>query len=350
MPSPRRRYPRVLLMCFALANVAFAEARATTGAPQKILIFVEDADGALAHRMRAEFAALGFDVNLQPTAEIGRRSLEDRARAARAIAAIRVEHNDVGVEMSIMDRTTGKTTSRNISIPSGAEPPAPELVVLRTVELLRASLLELEASHPNRGDIPPGPRVQALLPPRPPTLTPKHNEVSQFALGGGGDVRTVKGAKAGFDLHLSLDFYPIAKAKIGTRLGLRLPLVPLRITASEGSTDVSALSLYGVLLLSMGSNSARTFADVGIGGAVDWLSASGIPTGTNSGRTGRGTTFSPLFAANVGLRIGANTSLRLEGAMGCALPSATVRFAGRDVAEWACPWFTIGTSAAIAWP
>jgi len=347
MQSPKRRFHHRLLLLFALGGPICPSAWATSEEPQSILIFVEDADGALAHRMRAEFAALGFEVNLQTTVSVGPRSLEDHARTARAIAAIRVDHNDAGVEMSIMDRTTGKTTTRSISIPSGAEPPAPELVVLRTVELLRASLLELEAPHPNRGDIPASPKVRALLPSRPKEPPPK---VSTIALAGGADTRKVKGADAGFDLQLSADFRLFAKAPLSTRLGLRVPLLPIRITASEGTADFSALSVYGVLLLTSGKPQARIFGDLGVGAEVDWLSASGTSAGTNSGRTSRGVVFSPLFAADAGWRIGASTALRADTAVGCTLPTATVRFAGRDVVKWACPWFSVGTSVVVSFP
>lgn len=346
MPWPKRRLSRGLLLSFALLLSVRTWASPDV---QTVLVFVEDADGPLAHRMRAEFVALGFDVNLQATQTVGESSLEELARAAHAIAAIRVDHNDVGVEMSIMDRTTGKTTSRSISIPSGSEPPAPELVVLRTVELLRASLLELEAPHPNRGDVPAGPKVRALLPPRPPA-PPVPPETGKFALAGGANLRETKGASMGFDLQLSLDIRPFASAPVSTRIGLRLPLRPMRITSTEGSTDVSALSLTGAFLFNVGKPASRAFADLGLGYAADWLSTSGNASGDNSGRTARGVVFSPFFVTDAGLRLGAHSALRLDGSLGCALPSATIRFAGRDVAEWACPWFSAGTSAVVSWP
>ncbi len=346
MPSRQRQFSCALLLAFALFWVRGVWA---TPDGQTVLVFVEDADGPLAHRMRAEFVALGFDVNLQTTDSVGSRSLEELARAAHAIAAIRVEHNDVGVEMSIMDRATGKTTSRSISIPSGTEPPAPELVVLRTVELLRASLLELEAPHPTRGDVSPGPKVRALLPPRPaaPASPPPK---STFLLAGGADLRKVKGASAGFDIQLSIDLHPFASAPVSTRFALRLPIVPMRLTSTEGSTDVSALSLAGALLLNAGKPTSRVFADLGLGYAADWLSTNGTASGANAGRTARGVVFSPLLLTDAGLRLGTHSALRLDGSVGCTLPSATIRFAGRDVADWACPWFSVGTSAVIALP
>ena len=78
--------------------------------------------------------------------------LEARARAANAVGAIRITGSGSGsVEMTILDRATGKTVSRHLAIATPSDPASAELVATRTVELLRASLMELEAPHPPRG-------------------------------------------------------------------------------------------------------------------------------------------------------------------------------------------------------
>src|SRR5450432_1318089 len=123
-------------------------------APTRTVVIVfEPHTEAVSQRLRQEIEAMGFEVALQPeSAEAS--SLESLAVAGRAIAAIRVKPLEAGgVEMTVLDRATGKTVHRELARVSAADPACEELVATRTVELFRASLMELGAGHPARGDV-----------------------------------------------------------------------------------------------------------------------------------------------------------------------------------------------------
>src|SRR5688500_8238648 len=134
MPERRVRALVVwLLLLFAWAPPARAEQGPA------LVVLIDPGLPALSRRLEEEIEALGLSVVNVP--EIGPgESLEDRARSAQAVAAIRVMSAGSGfVEMTIVDRATGKTVSRRLAIATPADPAAAELVATRTVELLRAS-------------------------------------------------------------------------------------------------------------------------------------------------------------------------------------------------------------------
>lgn len=114
---------------------------------EKILL-VDDADTRpVGVRLRAELVSLGFEVELAPAPEVepSRASLEQAAREAGAVAALRVRASRAGVEVWVMDRVTSKTVLREVVFTGGDDE---GLVAVRAVELLRASLLEVALPGP----------------------------------------------------------------------------------------------------------------------------------------------------------------------------------------------------------
>lgn len=114
---------------------------------EKILL-VDDADTRpVGVRLRAELVSLGFEVELAlaPEVEPSRASLEQAAREAGAVAALRVRASRAGVEVWVMDRVTSKTVLREVVFTGGDDE---GLVAVRAVELLRASLLEVALPGP----------------------------------------------------------------------------------------------------------------------------------------------------------------------------------------------------------
>src|SRR5262249_3907446 len=129
---------------------------AHTGDPAESLIF-------------ADLSILGFDVVTVPEddAQPTRRNLEQAARRLGAIAAIRITPLRQGAELGIFDRVTGKTVLRAVRFDeerqASSNLPAEALVSMRVVELLRASLLEIEAAQRPRGELPPPPEAKRLV-------------------------------------------------------------------------------------------------------------------------------------------------------------------------------------------
>lgn len=111
-------------------------------------------------RLRAELAGAGFEsVSVQLTVE-GHDSVEDAARRTGSVAAIGVNRfGGVDAEVWVADRVTGKTVLRRVAVQS-LTADAAAIFAIRAVELLKASLLELEESHPPRGDVQATPEMR----------------------------------------------------------------------------------------------------------------------------------------------------------------------------------------------
>jgi hypothetical protein len=147
-----RGWPKLArLVALSLLILAPSKVRAEPGAGTILLVVDERAD-ALATRVAAELSALGFEVSSQ-TRQPSAPELASEARRAGAFAAIGIGPTADGtVEITVLDRVTGKTLRREVLGRSLTDPTTRELVALRASELLRASLMEIEAPHPPRGD------------------------------------------------------------------------------------------------------------------------------------------------------------------------------------------------------
>src|SRR5688572_12877487 len=159
-PLPFRSWRTVLwiAMAMAVARVAAAD-------PSALIAVVRDpeTDERTLTRLRSELDALGLrvvEVSASP-GDRSPRSLERSAREVGAFAALRIVPWERGIEVWIADRITGKTVLRELVVAPGEA--TEDVVALRAVELLRASLLELELPHEQSGDVPPPPAVKRLV-------------------------------------------------------------------------------------------------------------------------------------------------------------------------------------------
>ncbi len=120
----------------------------------------------LGNRLKAELAIAGFDnVELDPNGPGDAASLEVAARNAGAFAAIAVvRKGDLDADVWVTDRVTGKAVLRRVHFPADSAD-APAIFAIRAVELLHASLLELEEPQPPRGDVQPTPEVRQWVEP-----------------------------------------------------------------------------------------------------------------------------------------------------------------------------------------
>ena len=147
----------------ASALVAPGRARAESGATLVAIVTAEP-NSSLTRRVRAELEGLGVDVIVLKPPDEGspsRAPLEQAARSVGAVAAVRLVASSEGkVEVWVADRVTGKAVVRELDAPeSGASDAA---VAIGSVELLRASLMELHSGEPPHGDAPANEKIQAL--------------------------------------------------------------------------------------------------------------------------------------------------------------------------------------------
>src|SRR5580704_2293598 len=183
--------------------VAPDRARGESGATLVAIVTAEP-NSSLTRRVRAELEGLGLDVIVLKPPEEGspsRAPLEQAARSVGAVAAVRLIASSEGkVEVWVADRVTGKAVVRELDAPaSGASDAA---VAIGSVELLRASLMELHSGEPPHGDAPANEKIQAL------------------ALPGSGEPRLARlGLSAGAGAELGIrGLGPSADAEIGVWL------------------------------------------------------------------------------------------------------------------------------------
>ena len=115
----------------------------------------------LARRLRQEIESLGLVVRWIAPEGVHLPSLEDEAIAAGAVASIRIAPTGTGdVEMTIFDSVSGKTANWKVVAATTSDPAAAEIMATRTIELLRASLLEMAARRSSGPEAPTAPEIQ----------------------------------------------------------------------------------------------------------------------------------------------------------------------------------------------
>jgi hypothetical protein len=139
-----------------LCVVAIALVSGTSGAQPRVLIVIDESSGAAGLpdrqgavvQLRAELETAGFEVVVQRSgAADSARALDQAAHDADAFAAITVFDIAGGIsgDVWVTDRVTGKTLLRRVE---ATDDEASRIVALRAVELLDASLVELDLPRP----------------------------------------------------------------------------------------------------------------------------------------------------------------------------------------------------------
>ncbi len=124
--------------------------------------------------IRAELELLEIPVRLVSSeatedtasrAELERLTMQENA--AVALRIVRPFSTDgeprAEVELWLVDRVTGKTTFRKFNVGDTSAPDAPTIVALRTVDALRASLIELRMTTPLSDELEPSDNLEQLV-------------------------------------------------------------------------------------------------------------------------------------------------------------------------------------------
>lgn len=304
-------------------------ARAQSAPSRATVILIDPGLPILSLRLREEIESLGLSVSVVDERDTS-EPLDVRARTAGAIAAIRVTRDGAGsVEMTIADRTTGKTVSRRLDIVVSTDPASAELVATRTVELLRASLMELDAGHPARGDVRVTPEIEALAPEVPRRDSP----VVSVALG----PTLAYERSTGATLDGWLDAAVIWPSGVGVTARVFVPISRARLESREGSVDLSAslYSLGGVWEFPAPSNPLTGRLRAGALLARLALVGTGVPpyVGAEEQVLAGG----PWLGAGVVWQVTRNFSAVLSADAAYCFPRVVIRVAGHPVATWGRP-------------
>jgi hypothetical protein len=315
----------------------------------RVLLLVDDDDGGIVRRLRVELAELGLVLVTERPAPGATqpRDLEAAARRVDAVAALRIQQRTTDVEVWVRDRMTGKTLLREIvaSDADGAERDA--MVALQAVELLRASLLELESTLPPRGTAKPPPQVraaarEALDPASPAPASPSAawwlGVAGAVGIAGGAGVRPQAALTGQWRFH----------RWVAIEAGAVVPLGAIGVTEPEATANVVVTSFH--LGLDLPLLSPESAFDLRVGAALGATWAH-IDTSANAGFLAESDDV--VMAWPHGHLAAAwlpTDRLRLTFAarLGAAVPRMVMDFAGRDVLTYGRPLVVLALGPELA--
>jgi hypothetical protein len=321
---------------FALIMLAFSLFGRHVQAESALVVLVRPpAQSAIANeaitRIRGELLADGFDVlvvdaspGADPASVLVRADQQTSAAATLGLFL----HADARVaEVWVVDRLTRKTVMRRIEMTASPAGSAPEVLARRSVELLRASLLEIlvdAREEPVRNS---GPRdkasswvAQALEP-----------RQSRWGVEAGAQVL------AGFG-GVSAAVMPIGRvrAALGRRFATRLTLTGLgtrpRVESDGGwatvSQELGLLELIGEL-----APESWLRPSVSLGAGVYHVGVDGSATWPYAGLSGDRFAFAADAGVGLALSITSSFALSVEGHAILVTPYPVIRFLGEDTAR-----------------
>jgi len=339
------RVELALLLALALAvaaTVVRAEPPAASADAPHIVLVTNHADAAIVPLLRAELETLGMHVEVEDRGpnEIVPRDLNVAARRHQAVAAVRVLVAAGVVEVWIADRVTGKIVLRDV-IAESRERVDETLVAVRAVELLRGSLMELEAPHEPRGEIPAPPALRSLA--------QFLEDRERFALGvEGAALWSAGGATPAPAATLSLTFRPWRFGAL--RMAGGAALAPAKLSSVEGTAEFSLrwIELGAVAVLP--PSESRLRGSLGAGFGLSALSMEGTPVGSYLGTSRTLWSPTPSIRASVGYAVARPVRIVLGVWAGRMLRHAEVQFAGRHVGAYGA-WLACGSlGVEVTWP
>jgi hypothetical protein len=294
------------------------------------VVIAGDRDEPVIERLAAEIRTLGFEpvFRVVPAESDVPSALADAARAGDAVAALHLAPAGESVRVWLVDRVTGRTVLWEVAADPATEA-SNALLVLRVVELLRASLLEIRLASAPPGDVTPADEVENLVPAAPEPDEPASRlgiELGPAVLAGRFD-----GAPAlAVHLGVSLRLHDLVGVSL---LGL-IPALPLEVSAEEGEARVHAGLLAAGVRLTFAEAGDRWLPCVEAGGAAGFADVRSDAEPGYDARSGWVASGGPFLRAGVAVALVPAVRLRFDLLAAWMLPATRVRFDGREVAAW----------------
>jgi len=320
-----------LASCCVVLGLLSPSARPVLAAtePPRVVLIQDPGETTILPRLRAELTGLGLDVRTVsvPANERLPHDLIVAARGAGAVAAFRIIVEGDRADVWIADRVTGKVVLREM-LPRGAKIDG-RVVALRAVELLRASLLELDAPRAPQGELPPPVALHetsGLLP-----------ELERFSFTAGSTLLwSPGGCGPGVGIAAAVAWRP---AWLGVRLAGGSVLAPATLTAAEaGSGEVTTrwLALDAVVQPRRARLAWRPRGGIGVAALA--TSLRGVANAPRASYRETVYTLSPIFSFDLGwavhpnVRIGAGLAyLRPLHRVDILVAGQAVGSYGRDI-------------------
>jgi hypothetical protein len=305
------------------------------------VLLVDPGSAPLTVRLREEIESLGLEVTVVSEGDPA-EPLELRARLADAVAAIRITQRGSGsVDMTILDRATGKTVSRHLPIATGSDPAASELVATRTAELLRASLMELEAPHPSRGDAAVTPAVRALAAPV------AESRATTLAFGAGPALGTSQRLGVSLDIWVAVQVR--TQSDFGATASVVAPGTGSGLESAEGRVNASAWQ-YRIGAVFEGPRLTRALVPHFEAGATFvTLTTEGVASTPFRGVEQHSTLWGPWVSAGLRCEFLPRLSLLSAAEIVLLFPETVIRSDGREVAAFGRPLVAAKAGLEIAW-
>lgn len=318
-------------------RTAHASALVLASEPSDLVAVVGDADSELTRRIAAELELIGFHSRIvAPPPDPDPRRLESLSRGLHAAAAIYIDTGQAQLELWVVDRMTGKTLLRRISLEE-----EPRVVAVHAVELLRAGLLELDRNpEPVAAEVSPPPQVRTLLRPESPRFGLSLAAAIAWAPGG---------LSPAGQLHAAFRFMP--HPRIGLFAGAVAPMVASRIRADEGEAEVRAGWFIVGPRLGFGRPRGTVHGDLALGLGPAFFGMTGAPGPTPGYESRRDLVVTAVAELSAALEINLTARLRfrLGASAGICMPVPRVNFGNRRVTQWCLPYAAGSLGLAYVW-
>ncbi len=319
----------LLASCLLFGPAARAEPAATL-----IVLIADEPSDPVVSRLERDLRGLGFGVvvlSATPENSGDRAALERAARSLGGLAGVRVLPAGQGSTLWVLEPASGRSVTRELAGAATASSADPNEIALGTLELLRASMLELH---------PPAPEPHPVAAPTPvPSTAPSRivtDQPARLSLTGG------VGAELGLrSVGPSLTSLWSVWLRIGGCFGLRgftaLPLSSERSRVAEGEVEVRP-TLVGTGV-ACGSQRRLSWLTprVGLGFVGARVETRGIADDPKVSHQAAAWLGGGYGLLGVGLRLSSDVRLDLD-ATGIVLPTpASILVNRREVATWGAP-------------
>jgi hypothetical protein len=329
-----------------VASILLTSARssAQSGATLVAIVTAEP-NSSLTRRVRRELQGLGLDVIVIKPPDEGspsRAPLEQAARSVGAVAAVRLVPSSVGkVEVWVADRVTGKAVVRELdALDSGASDAA---VAVGSVELLRASLMELHSGEPLHGDVPATEKVQALALP---TLSAPTGPRLGLSAGAGAELG-VRSLGPSPDADIGL-WVRIASG-FGARLVGHASLGPAHAVTASGAVDVRSQLIGATASYAFVDASSRWVPSISGGLAAAHVSTAGTAVPPFVSASDAAWAAAPLLGAGIAWSLVRGLRLRGDALAAWALPSVHIITPTANVGGWGAPALLLSLGVEVLW-
>jgi hypothetical protein len=305
-------------------------------------LLVDTAGDPFINRIRSEIVSLGLDVVARPA----QGQIEARARAERAVAAVRILPSRKGVEVWMADATSGRSLLRQVIVDETPGGPNHDIVALQTAELLRTGLFGAPSpapAHAAAAPATPAPIVVQNAPPRSPGDSGIRAGVELLYSAGG--------ASPAWQAWLS--FQHMWSPRFGFAVDVSAPFRRGRMSGPEGRADVGAIVAGAQLVARFVAEGKPIVFTTGLGAAFVSLLTDGHPSQLGSAQleSNPSTAYTGLGYARITLAWKPSTWLGvgMSGLAGTTIARVHVRFAGNDAGNWGVPLVGAALFAQVDW-